>query len=69
VNEVKDAVSDCSRGRLDNDDINSCHDEALCQDTFNELAEGDMDDRCNVIAKSMWEDYQCRLTDRILDEV
>jgi hypothetical protein len=28
ANEV-DAVSDCSTGRLYNDDINSCHDEAL----------------------------------------
>jgi hypothetical protein len=67
ANEV-DAVGDCSMGRLDNDDINSCHDEALFQDTFDELAEGDMDDRCDAIAKSMWEDYQCRLTAGILDE-
>jgi hypothetical protein len=28
ANEV-DAVGDCSMGRLDDDDINSCHDEAL----------------------------------------
>jgi hypothetical protein len=55
-------------GRLDDDNINSCHDEALFQDTFNELAEGDMDDRCDAIAKSMWEDYQHRLAARILDE-
>jgi hypothetical protein len=55
-------------GRLDDDDINSCHDEALFQDTFNELAEGDMDDRRDAIAKSMWEDYQCRLAARISDE-
>jgi hypothetical protein len=27
-----------------------------------------MDDRHDAIAKSMWEDYQCRLTARILDE-
>jgi hypothetical protein len=44
VNEV-DAVSDCSMGRLDDDVINSCHDKVLFQDTFNELAEGDMDNR------------------------
>jgi hypothetical protein len=55
-------------GRLDDDNINSCHDEALFQDTFNELAERDMDDRHDVIVKSMWEDYQHRLTARILDE-
>jgi hypothetical protein len=55
-------------GRLDDDDINSYHDETLSQDTFNELAEGDMDDRCDVIAKSMWEYCQCRLTAIILDE-
>jgi hypothetical protein len=67
ANEV-DAVGDCSMGRLDNDDINSCHDEALFQDTFNELAEGDMDDRRDAIAKSMWEDYQGRLAARISDE-
>jgi hypothetical protein len=51
-------------GRLDDDNINSCHDKAYFQDTFNELAEGDMDDRCEVIAKSMWEDYQHRLAAR-----
>jgi hypothetical protein len=69
ANEV-DAVSDCSMGRLDDDNINSCHDEALFQDTFNDLAEGegDMDDRHDVIMKSMWEDYQCRLAARISDE-
>jgi hypothetical protein len=55
-------------GRLNDDDINSCHDEVLFQDTFNELAEGDMDDRRDAIAKSMWEDYQHRLAARILDE-
>jgi hypothetical protein len=55
-------------GRLDNDNINSCHDEALFQDTFDELAEGDMDDRRDAIVKSMWEDYLCRLTARISDE-
>jgi hypothetical protein len=55
-------------GRLDDDDINSCHDEALFQDTFDELAEGDMDDRHYAIAKSMWEDYQHRLAARISDE-
>jgi hypothetical protein len=38
TNEV-DAVSDCSMGRLDDDAINSWHDEALFQDTFDELAE------------------------------
>jgi hypothetical protein len=27
-----------------------------------------MDDRCDAIAKSMWEDYQCRLAARISDE-
>jgi hypothetical protein len=67
ANEV-DAVSDCSMGRLDNDDINSCHDEALFQDTFDELAEGDIDDRHDAIVKSMWADYQCRLAARILDK-
>jgi hypothetical protein len=55
-------------GRLDDDNINSCHDEALFQDTFEEPTEGDIDDRHNVIVKSMWEDYQHRLTARILDE-
>jgi hypothetical protein len=55
-------------GRLDDDNINSCLDEALFQDTFNKLAEGDMDDRCDVIAKSMWEDCQCRLAARILED-
>jgi hypothetical protein len=27
-----------------------------------------MDDRCDAIVKSMWEDYQCRLAASILDE-
>jgi hypothetical protein len=27
-----------------------------------------MDDRCDMIAKSMCEDHQCRLAARILDE-
>jgi hypothetical protein len=67
ANEV-DAVSDCSMGRLDDDDINSCHEEALFQDTFDELAERDMDDRCDAITKSMWEDYQRRLAARVSDE-
>jgi hypothetical protein len=67
ANEV-DAVSDCSMGRLDDDNIISCHDEALFQDTSNELAEGDMDDRRDAIAKNMWEDYQRRLAARISDE-
>jgi hypothetical protein len=67
ANEV-DAVSDCSMGRLDDDDIISSHNEALFQDTSDELAEGDMDDRRDAIAKSMWEDYQRRLAARISDE-
>jgi hypothetical protein len=66
-NEV-DTVGDCSMGRMDDDNINSCHNEALFQDTFDELVEGDMDDRCDAIVKSMWEDYQHRLTARMFDE-